>query len=611
VDINLNPTITNIFNLLQKNNLNTYLVGGLVRDLLIEKYHKTKILNKDYDIEVFGVSLFDLENLLRTNLDCDITKEGESFAVLKVYTKESEDPIDISIPRTETTTGNKYTDFKVTPDPTLTLEQAGKRRDITINAIYYNPLTLQIIDPFHGVEDIKNKVIRAVNEKTFIEDPLRVLRVMQFAGRFGFEVDKQTINLCKQMIKDNMLALLSKDRVREEFLKFAYKSNFPVISIEFLREIDMLKVYMPEISALQETLQTPEWHPEGNVYNHSLQVTNAGCDIANREGLSNYERATLILSCLYHDSGKALVTIFDEAEKVYRAHGHADKGVQLVINFIQRLNLPNYLAKSLPVLVKYHMHLPVLFYNHKNGQDQTKAFNRIAFKLNKVGADIKLLLWLVEADRRGRKPNPSHPAKVPLHGETTAEPVSTYTDLPLPTQTSAQAGKCADREFSPWSFPWKRESTPTRHSGLDPESSLLLQFEPFPKSFMPEFSELELWFNDTVEKLQQSKVLEKELITGNQVLDVIDKKQGIWVGAVKEFIKDLYLTKEYVESKSRVELYTAEGNVQDFVVKQIYEYLESVELSSMKNPSNACGTWKRVVEDEDYRDKLLEEFISK
>jgi len=574
MNLNLNPTILKIFKILNSNNLQAYLVGGVVRDLLIENSPACagrpvgellpKILNKDYDIEVFGVSLFDLENLLRTNLDCDITKEGESFAVLKVYTKESEDPIDISIPRTETTTGNKYTDFKVTPDPNLTLEQAGKRRDITINAIYYNPLTLQIIDPFNGVEDIKNKVIRAVNEKTFIEDPLRVLRVMQFAGRFGFEVDKQTINLCKQMIKDNMLVSLSTDRVREEFLKFAYKSNFPAISIEFLRQIDMLKVYMPEINALQSILQTPEWHPEGNVYEHSLQVTNAGCDIANREGLSNYERAILIFACLYHDSGKALVTIFDETEKVYRAHGHADKGVQLVINFIQRLNLPNYLTKSLPVLVKYHMHLPVLFYNHKTGRDQTKAFNRIAFKLNKVGVDIKLLLWLVEADRRGRKPNLSHhSAKARIWREVTTE-----------------------------------ESTSN-------------SFEPFPKSYLAEYIELEHWFNDTVQKLQQSKVLEKELITGDQVLHVIDKKQGIWVGAVKEFIKDLYLTKEYVESKSRVELYTAEGNVQDFVVKQIYEYLESVELSSMKNPSNACGTWKRVVEDEDYRDKLLEEFISK
>jgi tRNA nucleotidyltransferase (CCA-adding enzyme) len=538
VDINLNPTILKIFKILNQNNLQAYLVGGVVRDLLIEKYHQTPIKNKDYDIEVFGVTLFDLENLLRTNLECDITKEGESFAVLKIYTKESEDAIDISIPRTETTTGQNYTDFKVTPNPSLTVEQAGKRRDITINAIYYNPITKQINDPFNGVEDIKNKVIRAVNEQTFIEDPLRVLRVMQFAGRFGFKVAPETIDLCKKMVKEEMLQSLSKDRVREEFLKFAYKTNYPALSLEFLKTVDLLKVYMPEINVLQETLQTPEWHPEGNVYNHSLQVVNAAADIANREGLSNYERAILILASLYHDSGKALVTIFDETEKVYRAHGHADKGVQLVINFIQRLNLPNYLAKSLPVLVKYHMHLPVLFYNHKNGQDQTKAFNRIAFKLNKVGVDIKLLLWLVEADRRGRKPA--------VEGES---------------------------------------------------------FEPFPKSYLAEFIELEDWFNDMAEKLQQSKVLEKELITGELVLQVINQKQGVWVGAVKEFIKDLYLTKGYVESKSRVELYTAEGNVQDFVIKQVFQFLESnvdgVELSSMK----------RIVEDEEFRDMLLEKFI--
>ncbi|MDA1338547.1 MAG: HD domain-containing protein [bacterium] len=546
MDINLNPTILKIFSILNDNNLKAYLVGGVIRDLLIEKHHNLPIKNKDYDIEVFGVSLSDLENLLRTNLDSDITKEGESFSVLKVYTDESEDPIDIAIPRTEVTTGDKYTDFNITPDPSLTVEQASIRRDITINAIYYDPISKQINDPFNGVDDIKNKVIRAVSTKTFIEDPLRVLRVMQFAGRFGFEVAPETVNLCKKMVKDNMLQALSKDRVREEFLKFAYKTNYPALSLEFLKNVDLLKIYMPEISVLQETLQTPEWHPEGNVYNHSLQVINAGTDIANREGLSSYEKAILILSCLYHDSGKALATVFDEKEKVYRAHGHADKGVQLVLDFAQRINLPSYLVKSLPVLVKYHMHLPVLFYNHKNGQDQTKAFNRIALKLNNVGVDIKLLLWLVEADRRGRKP------------------------------------------------------------AVDGES-----YEPFPKAYLAEFMELEKWFSDMVEELQKSKILEKELITGEQILQVVKQKQGVWVGAVKEFIKDLYLTKKYTESKSRVELYTAEGQIQAFVIKQVYEFLEESvgENLPAMYPNKVRGTWKKVIEDEEYRDELLEEFI--
>lgn len=602
MEINLNPTITKIFSILQKNNLNAYLVGGVVRDLLIEQYHKTKISNKDYDIEVFGISLSNLETLLNSNLDCNIQKEGESFSVLKVYTKENEDPIDISIPRTETTTGSNYTDFEITPNPDLTVEQAGIRRDITINAIYYNPITQQIIDPFNGVDDLKNKIIRAVNQKTFVEDPLRVLRVMQFAGRFDFEVEKQTINLCKQMIKNNMLQALSTDRVREEFLKFAYKSNYPAISIEFLRQVDLLKIYMPEITALQSTLQTKEWHPEGNVYNHSLQVINAGADIANREGLSNYERATLMFACLYHDSGKALVTVFDEKDKVYRAHGHAEAGVQLVNNFCKRLNLPSFLTRSLPELVRYHMHLPVLFNNHKNGQDQTKAFNRISAKLNKVGVDIQLLLWLVEADRRGRKPNTiSHSAKVPLHGEATAE-----------------------------------ESTSPRHSGLDPESNHISQavrqladvsasylFEPFPNSFIPEFSDLEKWFNDSLQVIKNTKLSEKELITGEQILQVINQKQGVWVGAVKEFIKDLYLTKQFTKDKSRVELFNADENVQENIIKNVYEFLDSKidgNLPAMypnradgpaMYPNKVRGTWKKVVEDEDYRDKLLEEFILK
>ena len=161
---------------------------------------------------------------------------------------------------------------------------------------------------------------------------------------------------------------------------------------------------MPEIHNLQNTAQTNEWHPEGNVYHHSLQVINAGADISNRERLSNYERAILIFACLYHDTGKALVTKFDEKDKVYRAHGHAEAGVKLTQDFIKRLNLPNYLAKSLPELVKYHMHLPVLFSNHKNGQDQVKALNRISAKLNKVGVDVKILLWLFKLNFRASFP---------------------------------------------------------------------------------------------------------------------------------------------------------------------------------------------------------------
>jgi len=529
----LSEKIQNIFKILNENNLTAYLVGGIVRDLFISKYHKVEITNKDYDIEVFGIALSDLENLLRSELNCDISKEGESFSVLKIYSNNGDDPIDVGIPRTEITTGSKYTDFSVTPDPNLTVEQAGIRRDITINAIYYNPTTKELIDPFNGINDIKNKLIRAVNSKTFIEDPLRILRVMQFSSRFGFEVDRSTLNLCRQMVKDKMHESLSKDRIREEFLKFAYKSSYPSFALEFLHNTDLLNYYMPEIFNLQKTLQTNEWHPEGNVYNHSLQVINAGTNIANREGLSNYEKAILLFSCLYHDSGKAIKTVFDEKEKVYRAHGHADAGVSLADAFIKRLNLPTYLARSIPILVKYHMHLPILFYNFKQGSDQTKAFNRIALKLQAVGVDIKILLWLVEADRRGRKPN------------------------------------------------------------------VEADFEPFPKSFLSEFNELEAWFNDMNTALEKSKILEKELVTGEWILQNINLKQGVWVGAVKEFIKDLYLTKEYTGTKNRVELYNGEGQVQEQVIISVYKFLEEAVEQD----------WKKVLENEDYRDELIEMFV--
>src|SRR5205085_5703317 len=122
---------------------------------------------------------------------------GESFAVLKMG------GLDISIPRRDSKTGAKHKDFKIEGDPTMTIEEAARRRDFTINAFAYDPLTGELIDKYGGLEDLKKKIIRATDPKTFVEDPLRVLRAVQFAGRFNFEIDPETAELCRGLeLKD-------------------------------------------------------------------------------------------------------------------------------------------------------------------------------------------------------------------------------------------------------------------------------------------------------------------------------------------------------------------------------------------------------------------------
>ena len=151
-----------------------YFVGGYVRNKLIN----TNILNKDIDIEVFGITREQLREVLA---NCGNLKEyGKSFGIfgLEGYN------IDISMPRKERCVGTQHTDFDVTVDPFMTTYEAAKRRDLTINALMENVLTGEIVDNFGGLDDIQNKVLRHVNSETFIEDPLRVLRVAQFYSRF-------------------------------------------------------------------------------------------------------------------------------------------------------------------------------------------------------------------------------------------------------------------------------------------------------------------------------------------------------------------------------------------------------------------------------------------
>ena len=225
--------IKEIANLIEKSGGRLYLVGGAVRDSLLNK----PVYDKDYCV-------VGLEKNKFVELFPNAIPRGKSFEVFDL------EGCEFALARTEKKTGKGHKNFEITTNKNITIEEDLKRRDITINAIAKDVLTKEIIDPFNGVEDIKNKIIRAVGE-SFLEDPLRVYRVARFASQLDFEVEKNTINLMNKL-KDELITL-SKERVFVEFKK-ALSTNKPSRFFNVLKEADILDVHFKEI--IVQNLQT-------------------------------------------------------------------------------------------------------------------------------------------------------------------------------------------------------------------------------------------------------------------------------------------------------------------------------------------------------------------
>ena len=207
-----------------------YFVGGFVRDRLLGKE------SKDIDVEVHGITEAKLVEILETFGQVDLV--GESFGVYLIKGVD----VDFAMPRMERKTGDKHTDFDVTVDPFIGTHEASKRRDFTMNAIMEDIMTGNVIDHFNGVEDIKNCVIRLVDDVTFQEDALRVLRAIQFSARFGFEIEEQTQDVMRRM----NLTFLAKERLYMEIEKGMTK-GFPMVFISQLQQFQNVIEVMPSI----------------------------------------------------------------------------------------------------------------------------------------------------------------------------------------------------------------------------------------------------------------------------------------------------------------------------------------------------------------------------
>ncbi len=376
------PLIKAIVERLDQSKGRALLVGGAVRDLVQEKPAK------DLDIEVHGLSIDQLEQILKEFGHVRLV--GKAFGVLRIDGLD----VDWSIPRTDSS-GRKP---KVAFDPHMPLEQALRRRDLTINAMAVDLITRELQDPFDGLRDLEKGILRVPDKQLFIEDPLRYFRVMQFIGRFQLKPDQELYELGKTMdLRD-----ISQERIIQEFEKLCIKGTKPSMGIQWLQDTGRLKALLPEIYNTIGVQQDPEWHPEGDVYEHSKQAMDAA---ARLEYETDEDKITMVLAGLCHDVGKVVAT--QNIDGRIRSLGHDVKGVPIASTFLDRVINTQKIKDRVLKLVRYHM-TPVAFV--KNNA-KASAYKRLAKKLAPE-TNIQELTRLAYCDKSGRNPDRQAPFEV-------------------------------------------------------------------------------------------------------------------------------------------------------------------------------------------------------
>lgn len=354
-------------------------VGGAARDI------RLKIPVKDYDLEVFGIEIPVLRDLLRQSYR--VQEVGASFGVFHL----ADQGLDVSVPRKEQVRGPGHRDFQIDCDPFLSLEQSAQRRDFTLNAIYLDPLTGEWLDTCNGIRDLEQRVLRPVSAR-FVEDPLRVLRAMQFIARFDLNWTDELVNYSQSCTQDH----LPVERLEVEWKKLIVQGIKISKGLEFLRAANWLRFY-PELEALVGCPQDPIWHPEGDVWQHTLHCMDAFAELRTGHAFEDWITG---LGVLCHDMGKPETTA--EVGGRIRSLQHERKGVPHAERFLRRITRQNAVIEGVLPLVEHHMTPHSLARN----QASDKSLRKFVLKAGRMDR----LLTVVEADRRGRPPLPHLPA---------------------------------------------------------------------------------------------------------------------------------------------------------------------------------------------------------
>lgn len=353
-------------------------VGGWVRDRIMKRPAK------DIDVEVFGVAPDRLQSILAGY--GPVESVGESFQVYKLG------GVDVSLPRRESKSGRGHRGFEVRGDPSMTIAEAARRRDFTINAIAWDPLTNEYLDPFGGFSDIERRCLRMVDPTTFRDDSLRVLRAVQLAARLDLEIDAATLDVCRAIPLDDLPA----ERVWGEIEKLLSAPK-PSIGLALMMDLGIVARLFPELQALSGCQQEPEWHPEGDVWVHTLQVIDQARSRV--DDLPRPQRIAIMLAAVCHDLGKPATTAFVDGR--IRSIDHEEQGVAPAAALLDRLNVHSMDGFDVrrQVLGMTAQHLKPGMWFKVRDEVGDGAFRRLAQKV-----DLELLARLALSDCIGRHP---------------------------------------------------------------------------------------------------------------------------------------------------------------------------------------------------------------
>lgn len=387
--IDLTPEAQEVLDSIRAAGGRPLIVGGAVRDSLLARIQGEPVASKDVDIEVYGLSADQLRDALPGN----VQEFGQNFGVLN--TSINGQDFDVTLPRRDNKTGEGHRGFIVETDPEMPFEEAFARRDFTINAMGWDDATGELVDPFGGRDDLEAGVLRHTSKESFGEDPIRVLRGVQFSGRFGLDLDPETAQLCREIAPS--FHSLHKDGIWKEFRKLTTKGTHISKALQTLHAAGW-EDHFPDLAATRGVPQDPIWHPEGSVNVHLGLAGDEAAAIARRDGLDEEETSILVLAAITHDFGKAHSTIIKDGRIV--SGGHNETGVAPAREFLAQIGAPGRFHEQILPLIDRHM-------CHSPGGDQEitdSAVRRLLRKLDHAGGGPTLKTWarLVEADKAGR-----------------------------------------------------------------------------------------------------------------------------------------------------------------------------------------------------------------
>ena len=335
--LELPERVRDIANALHKADGKCFLVGGYVRDL------ELGVQNKDIDIEIHGLTPNQVERVLSQYGEIDLV--GNSFGVYLVKGLD----VDWSLPRKENSTGRGHKEFEVSVEPNMGIVNALQRRDFTMNAMAISMTDWNHIDPFMGKNDLQYRILRHVEASTFVEDPLRVLRGMQFASRFKLIAPVITAELCQKMVEEYYS--LPRERIWEELKKMLLKGVAPSCGLRFLQDSGWI-AHWPELARLFVTPQDGIHHPEGNVGVHTSQVIDEAARL--RDDVAEEDQLVYMLACLLHDVGKPDTTYVTDKGRI-TSHRHDKAGGPIARRFLERVtNESDLIERTIP-LIENHM----------------------------------------------------------------------------------------------------------------------------------------------------------------------------------------------------------------------------------------------------------------